>query len=92
MISNSHSYSDSLRVVLVWGLKQCFPLVGTLGHEWVPDRTPVGAERSGALGGFAESCAGGLSWHNRPGEGETKLLVSAGMERQRNEGEALLNQ
>jgi len=24
----------SLRVVLVWGLKQCFPLVGTLGHEW----------------------------------------------------------
>jgi len=92
VISNSHSYSDSLRVVLVWGLKQCFPLVGTLGHEWVPDRTPVGAERSGALGGFAESCAGGLSWHNRPGEGETKLLVSAGMERQRNEGEALLNQ
>jgi hypothetical protein len=28
----------SLRVVLVWGLKQCFPLVGTLGHEWVPER------------------------------------------------------
>src|SRR6266498_988647 len=20
------------------GLKQCFPLVGTLGHEWVPER------------------------------------------------------
>src|SRR6185295_2760926 len=40
----------SLRVVLVWGLKQCFPLVGTLGHEWVPERTPVGAKRSGALG------------------------------------------
>jgi hypothetical protein len=32
-----------------------------------------GAERSGALGGFAESCACGLSWHNRPEEGETKL-------------------
>ena len=71
----------SLRVVLVWGLKQCFPLVGTLGHEWVPERTPVGAKRSGALGGFAESCAGGLSWHNRPVEGETKLDFSAGMER-----------
>ena len=63
------------------GLKQCFPLVGTLGHEWVPERTPEGAERSGALGGFAESCAGGLSWHNRPVEGETKSDVSAGMER-----------
>jgi hypothetical protein len=25
-------------VSLVWGLKQCFPLVGTLGHEWVPER------------------------------------------------------
>ena len=36
----------------------------------------AGAERSGALGGFAESCAGGLSWHNRPGEGETKLDFS----------------
>ena len=58
------------------GLKQCFPLVGTLGHEWVPERTPVGAERNGALGGFAESCAGGLSWHNRPVEGETKIIVS----------------
>jgi hypothetical protein len=40
----------SLLVVLVWGLKQCFPLVGTLGHEWAPERTPVGAKRSGALG------------------------------------------
>ena len=69
----------SLRVVLVWGLKQCFPLVGTLGHEWVPERTPVGAKRSGALGGFAESCASGLSWHNRPVEGETKLDFSAGI-------------
>jgi hypothetical protein len=57
----------------------------------VPERTPEGAKRSGALGGFAESCAGGLSWHNRPGEGETKSIVSAGMKRQRNEVEALLN-
>src|SRR6185436_18850294 len=71
----------SLRVILVWGVKQCFPLVGTLGHEWVPERTPGGAQRSGALGGFAESCASGLSWHNRPGEGETKLDFSGGMER-----------
>ena len=80
----------SLRVVLVWGLKQCFPLVGTLGHEWVPERTPVGAKRSGALGGFAESCASGLSWHNRPVEGETKLDFSAGMERSGMQDEALL--
>jgi hypothetical protein len=34
---------------VVFGLKQRFPLVGTLGHEWVPERTPEGAERSGAL-------------------------------------------
>ena len=80
----------SLRVVLVWGLEQCFPLVGTLGHEWVPERTPVGAKRSGALGGFAESCASGLSWHNRPVEGETKLDFSAGMERSGMKAEALL--
>ena len=79
-------------VFLVWGLKQCFPLVGTLGHEWVPERTPVGAKRSGALGGFAESCAGGLSWHNRPGEGETKLDFSGGMERSGMKAEALLDQ
>ena len=80
----------SLRVVLVRGLKQCFPLVGTLGHEWVPERTPVGAKRSGALGGFAESCADGLSWHNRPEEGETKIDCSAGMERSGMQAEALL--
>src|SRR5262245_23876425 len=29
----------------------------------------------------AETCAGGLSWHNRLGEGKLKLNVSAGMER-----------
>ena len=29
-------------------LKTVFPLE-TLGHEWVPERTPEGAERSGAL-------------------------------------------
>jgi len=28
----------SLRVSLIWALKQCFPVVGTLGHEWVPER------------------------------------------------------
>ena len=78
--------------VLVWGLKQCFPLVGTLGHEWVPERTPVGAKRSGALGGFAESCASGLSWHNRPAEGETKLDFSAGMERSGMQVETLSKQ
>jgi hypothetical protein len=39
----------------------------------------------------AETCAGGLSWHNRPGEGETKLNVSAEMERSGMEDESLLN-
>ena len=58
----------------------------------MPERTPVGAKRSGALGGFAESCASGLSWHNRPAEGETKLDFSAGMERSGMQDEALLNQ
>ena len=33
----------------VFVLKQCFPLVGTLGHEWVPERTPEGAKRSAAV-------------------------------------------
>jgi hypothetical protein len=37
------------------------------------ERTPGGAELSGALGGFAESCACGLSWHIRPAEGELDL-------------------
>lgn len=55
----------------------------------MPERTPVGAKRSGALGGFAESCADGLSWHNRPGEGETKSDGSAGMERSGMQAEAL---
>jgi hypothetical protein len=62
-------------------LKTVFPLVGTLGHEWAPERTPAGAERSGALGGFAESCADGLSWHNRrPERGKLNQSLSAGME------------
>jgi len=51
-------------------------LLTTLSSSPHNERTPVGAERSGALGGFAESCAAGLSWHNRPGEGETKSIVS----------------
>jgi len=81
----------SLRVVLVWGLKQCFPLVGTLGHEWVPERTPVGAKRSGALGGFAESCAGGLSWHNRPGEGENLDQELGRNGAKRNDGRVIID-
>src|SRR5215217_6571661 len=52
-------------------LKQCFPLVGTLGHEWVPERTPEGAKRERSTRSAAESCADGLSWHNRTGEWET---------------------
>src|SRR5258705_10509442 len=93
LVSNCVAWSVllSLWVSLVWGLKPCFPLVGTLGHEWVPERTPEGAKRSGALGGFAESCASGLSWHNRPAEGETKLDFSAGMKRSGMQDEALLN-
>lgn len=53
-------------------LKTLFPLVGTVGARVGARCTPKGAERSGALEGFAESCARGLSWHNQPVEGETK--------------------
>lgn len=41
--------ADSFRFLDYCLKKQGFPLVETLGHEWVPDRTPGGAERSGAL-------------------------------------------
>jgi len=36
--------------LLVFDLKTVVPLVGTWGHEWVPDAHPKGAKRSGALG------------------------------------------
>ena len=36
----------------VFDLKTLFPLAGTLGHEWVPERTPEGAKRSGACDPF----------------------------------------
>src|SRR6185295_6763908 len=39
----------SLWTVGLWFENSGSP-VGTLGHEWVPERTPEGAERSGALG------------------------------------------
>jgi hypothetical protein len=52
------------------GLKHCFPLVGTLGHEWAPERTPKWGETEWSTWSEAESCAGGLSWHNRPVEGK----------------------
>src|ERR1041385_5419197 len=62
---------------LVWGLKTVFPPRRDVGTR-VGARTHTrGAKRSGALGRFAESCAGGLSWHNRPVEGETKIDCSA---------------
>jgi hypothetical protein len=38
-----------ISLFVVFGLKQRFPLVGTLGHEWVPERTPEGAKRSAAV-------------------------------------------
>jgi hypothetical protein len=47
--------------------KQWFPLVGTLGHEWVPERTPEGAQRSGACDPFPrnDSSSQGLgTWTN----------------------------
>ena len=50
----------------------------------MPDRTPVGAERSGALGGFAESCACGLSWHNRPAEGKLNQMYLGVLEEDAN--------
>jgi hypothetical protein len=65
------------------GLKTVFPPRRDVGTR-VGARTHTRrGERSGALRGFAESCAGGLSWHNRPVEGKTKLDLSAGMERSR---------
>ena len=45
---------------------KCFP-VGTSGHEWVPERTPVGAKRSGACNPFPrnDSSSQGLgTWTN----------------------------
>ena len=45
------------------------PSVVELAHDRAPDRTSVGPERSGGLGGFAESCAGGLSRDNGTEEG-----------------------
>ena len=55
---------------VVFGLKTAFPPRRDVG-------TRVGARTHTRRGGTewstrreAESCAGGLSWHNRPGEGE----------------------
>lgn len=45
------------------------PSVVELAHDWAPERTSVGPERSGGLGGFAESCASGLSCDNGTEEG-----------------------
>src|SRR5258708_5896398 len=55
-------------------LKRGFPPRRDVGYDWALDRTPGGAKRSGALGGFAESCACGLSWHNRPAKGELNQM------------------
>ena len=55
------------------------PSVVELAHDWAPERTSAGPERSGGLGG-TESCAGGLSCDNGTEEGgklirETLLAV-----------------
>jgi len=58
------------------------PSVVELAHDWAPERTSAGPERRGGLGGFAESCAGGLSCDNGTEEGGklNKKFFSAGME------------
>jgi hypothetical protein len=57
----------------VFGIEERFPPRRDVGtRPGARTRTRV-AKRSGALEGFAESCASGLSWHTRPAEGETKL-------------------
>jgi hypothetical protein len=51
----------------VFDLKTQFPLVGRLGHEWVPERTPAGAKRNGACDPFPrnDSLSQGLgTWTN----------------------------
>jgi len=40
-------------------------------------RTPEGAERQRSSRSEAETCADGLSWHNRPDEGELNKSFSA---------------
>src|SRR5215510_12317978 len=76
---------------LVFDLKTVFPPRRDVG-------TRVGARTHTRRGetecssrSEAETCAGGLSWHNRPGEGETKSIVSAGMERSGMKDESKLN-
>jgi hypothetical protein len=59
-------------------------------HDWAPERTSAGPERSGGLGG-TESCAGGLACDNGTAEGEKLNIVFfclAVMESKRNEAEA----
>lgn len=59
------------------------PSVVELAHDWAPERTSAGPERSGGLGG-TESCAGGLSCDNGTEEGgklNKMFFCSAVMER-----------
>ena len=67
---------------MVFGLENAFPpSVVELAHDWAPDRTPAGPERSGGLGGFAESCAGGLSCDNgTEGGGKLNRKLSSRLE------------
>jgi hypothetical protein len=61
---------------VVFGLKQRFPLVGTLGHEWVPERTPEGAEWNGAVEATRRLVRAGSRGTIRHYEGETNQTSS----------------
>jgi hypothetical protein len=69
------------------------PSVVELAHDWAPERTSAGPERRGGLGGFAESCAGGLSCDNGTEEGgKQKKSCSSRLEWKNGmEAAALLN-
>ena len=63
------------------GLKTVFPPRRDVGIR-VGARTHTRrGETERSTQNVVESCASGLSWHNRPAQGETKLDFSAGMER-----------
>src|SRR6266550_1884776 len=70
-----------------------FPLRSDVGTRVGARPTQALPERSGGLGGFAESCRAGSRGTMRAKKGETnsKLLLLGWNGAQRNEGEALLN-
>src|SRR5688572_22587136 len=68
-------------LIVVFGLKTAFPPRRDVGTR-VGARTHTRrGETEWSTRSEAESCAGGLSWHNRPKEGETKSVRSAEVER-----------